>query len=186
MAEITVFLARAVRTMEPSLAGGGSGGGAGWSYCRGWDTRDVASVAGFPQPRDRRHVQGPLHDAGVHRSPPASLHGRHAAAYAVHLTATGWELPWEDIPPVGDGERFLARLVEIEAGSAPRRAAVRVRPTTRYGTASIDRRALNEILGRPPHSGLAPRLPLAGGQRRLPAVDGPGRGGREEPSADRP
>ena len=52
MAEITVFLARTVRTMEASLPVAEAVAVAGWPHSRGRDARDVTSVAGFPQPRD--------------------------------------------------------------------------------------------------------------------------------------
>ena len=41
-------------------------------------------------------------------------------------------------------------------------------------------------IDKPSHRGVAPGIPLAGGERRLPAVDGPGHSRRGQPPPDRP
>ncbi len=143
MAEITVFLARTGRTMEPSLPvaeavavrDGRIVEVGTLETLRPWlDSRSHEIDDTF---RDHCIMPGFI-DPHLHPSMAAML------LPMQFMTATGWELPWEDIPPVGDGERFLARLVEIEADLSPGE------PLFAFGHhpiwhGNIDRRALNEI-----------------------------------------
>ena len=144
MAEITVFLARTVRTMEASLP-----------VAEAVAVRDgrIVEVGTFetmrPWLESRSYeVDDTFRDqcihAGVHRSPPASLHGRDAAAHALH-DGGGVGSPGEmQIEPVHDQEQFRARLVDIEAEPGVRRTAVQRSAITPYGTATSTGAVLNE------------------------------------------
>ena len=143
MAEITVFLARTVRTMEVSMPvaeavavrDGRIVEVGTLETLRPWlDSRSHEIDDTF---RDHCIMPGFI-DPHLHPSMAAVL-------LPMHFTsAVGWDLPWADIPPVGDGQRFLARLVEIEADLPPGE------PLFAFGHhpiwhGGIDRRALNEI-----------------------------------------
>ena len=143
MAEITVFLARTVRTMEPSLPvaeavavrDGRIVEVGTLETMRPWlatrshevdDTfKDLCIMPGFIDPH-------------LHPSMAAILLPMH------FTTAVGWDLPGEQIEPVGDEEQFRTRLVDIDAGLAP------TEPLFAFGHhpiwhGDIDRRALNGI-----------------------------------------
>ena len=143
MAEITVFVARTVRTMEPSppvaeavaVRDGRIVEVGTLETMRPWleshshevdDTfGDLCIMPGFIDPH-------------LHPSMAAMLLPMH------FTTAVGWDLPWEDIPPVGDGEQFRTRLVDLDAGLA------QGDPLFAFGHhpiwhGDIDRTALNEI-----------------------------------------
>ncbi|MDE0369500.1 MAG: amidohydrolase [bacterium] len=118
MAEVTVFVARTVRTMEPSLPvaeavavrDGRILEVGTLETMRPWlethshevdDTfRDLCIMPGFIDPH-------------LHPSMAAILLPMH------FTTAVGWDLPWEDIRPIPDEQQFRSRLVEINADLAP-------------------------------------------------------------------
>ena len=139
MAEITVFLARTVRTMEPSLLVAVRDGRivevGTLETLRPWlDSRSHEIDDTF---RDHCIMPGFI-DPHLHPSMAAML------LPMQFMMATGVGSPLGDIPPVGDGERFLARLVDIDAGLPPGE------PLFAFGHhpiwhGGIDRRALNEI-----------------------------------------
>ena len=143
MAEMTVFVARTVRTMEPSLPvaeavavrDGRIVEVGTLETMRPWleshpheidDTfRDLCIMPGFIDPH-------------LHPSMAAMLLPMH------FTTSVGWDLPWEDIRPVRDEEQFRARLAELDAGLSPGD------PLFAFGHhpiwhGDIDRSALNEI-----------------------------------------
>ena len=143
MAEITVFLARTVRTMEPSLpvveavaVRNGRIVEVGtletmrpWLESRSYEVDDTF--------RDRCIMPGFI-DPHLHPSMAAMLLPMH------FTTAVGWDLLGEQIEPVHDQEQFRARLVDIEAGLAS------AEPLFAFGHhpiwhGDIDRRTLNEI-----------------------------------------
>ncbi len=143
MAEVTVFVARTVRTMEPSLPvaeavavrDGRILEVGTLETMRPWlethshevdDTfRDLCIMPGFIDPH-------------LHPSMAAILLPMH------FTTAVGWDLPWEDIRPIPDEQQFRSRLVEINADLAPGD------PLFAFGHhpiwhGDIDRSALNEV-----------------------------------------
>jgi len=143
MAEITVFLARTVRTMEPSLPvaeavavrDGRLVEVGTLETMRPWlesysyevdDTfKDLCIMPGFIDPH-------------LHPSMAAILLPMH------FTTAVGWDLPGEQIEPVRDEEQFRTRLVDIDAALAPGE------PLFAFGHhpiwhGNIDRVALNEV-----------------------------------------
>ena len=143
MAEITVFVARTVRTMEPSLPvaeavavrDGRIVEVGTLETLRPWlDSRSHEIDDTF---KDHCIMPGFI-DPHLHPSMAAMLLPMH------FTTAVGWDLPWEDIRPVQDGEQFLARLADLDAGLPPGE------PLLAFGHhpiwhGDIDRRALNEI-----------------------------------------
>ena len=143
MAEITVFVARTVRTMEPSLPvaeavavrDGRIVEVGNLETMRPWleshslevdDTfKDLCIMPGFIDPH-------------LHPSMAAILLPMH------FTTAVGWDLPGEAVEPVPDEQQFRSRLHEINAVLAPGD------PLLAFGHhpiwhGDIDRRALNEI-----------------------------------------
>ena len=143
MAEITVFLARTVRTMEVSLPvaeavavrDGRIVEVGTLETLRPWlDSRSHEIDDTF---RDHCIMPGFI-DPHLHPSMAAVL-------LPMHFTsAVGWDLPWADIPPVRDGEQFLTRLIDLDAGLPP------TEPLFAFGHhpiwhGGIDRRVLNEI-----------------------------------------
>ena len=143
MAEVTVFVARTVRTMEPSLPvaeavavrDGRILEVGTLETMRPWlethshevdDTfRDLCIMPGFIDPH-------------LHPSMAAILLPMH------FTTAVGWDLPWEDIRPIPDEQQFRSRLVEINADLAPGD------PLFAFGHhpiwhGDIDRSALNDV-----------------------------------------
>jgi len=143
VAEVTVFVARTVRTMEPSLPvaeavavrDGRILEVGTLETMRPWlethshevdDTfRDLCIMPGFIDPH-------------LHPSMAAILLPMH------FTTAVGWDLPWEDIRPIPDEQQFRSRLVEINADLAPGD------PLFAFGHhpiwhGDIDRSALNEV-----------------------------------------
>ena len=143
MAEITVFLARTVRTMEASLP-----------VAEAIAVRDGRIVEVGTLETMRPWLESRCHeiddtfkdhcimpgfvDPHLHPSMAAILLPMH------FTTAVGWDLPWEDIGPVHDEDQFLARLVDVDAHLAPDE------PLFAFGHhpiwhGNIDRSALNEI-----------------------------------------
>ncbi len=143
MAEITVFVARSVRTMEPSLP-----------VAEAVAVRDgrIVEVGTLDTMRpwlEARHhevddtfkdhcIMPGFIDPHLHPSMAAML------LPMQFMTAVGWDLPWEEIRPVRDEGQFRTRLVEIDADLAPGD------PLLSFGHhpiwhGDIDRRALNEI-----------------------------------------
>lgn len=143
MAEITVFLARTVRTMEPSLP-----------VAEAVAVRDGHIVEVGTLDTMRPWLESGHHevddtfkdhcimpgfiDPHLHPSMAAMLLPMH------FTTAVGWDLPWEDIRPVHDEGQFRRRLVEIDADLTPGD------PLFAFGHhpiwhGNIDRSALNEI-----------------------------------------
>ncbi len=143
MAEITVFLARTVRTMEASMPvaeavavrDGRIVEVGTLETLRPWlDSRNHEIDDTF---RDHCIMPGFI-DPHLHPSMAAVLLPMH------FTTAVGWDLPWEDIGPVHDREQFRTRLVDIDAELPPGE------PLFAFGHhpiwhGDIDRRALNEI-----------------------------------------
>ena len=143
MAEITVFLARTVRTMEPSLpvaeaiaVRDGRIVEVGtletmrpWLASRSHEIDDTF--------KDRCIMPGFV-DPHLHPSMAAILLPMH------FTTVVGWDLPGEDIERVPDEEAFLARLADLDAALAPDE------PLFAFGHhpiwhGNIDRSALNRI-----------------------------------------
>ena len=143
MADITVFVARTVRTMERSLPvaqavavqDGRIVEVGTLQTMRPWletrshkvdDTfKDLCIMPGFVDPH-------------LHPSMAAILLPMH------FTTAVGWDLPWEDIGPVTGEEEFRTRLADFDAGLPPDE------PLFAFGHhpiwhGPIDRRALNLI-----------------------------------------
>ena len=118
MADITVFVARTVRTMEPSLPVA--------EAIAVQDGRIVeVGTLDTMQPwleshshevddtfRDHCIMPGFI-DPHLHPSMAAILLPMH------FTTSVGWDLPWEDIGPVHDGEQFRTRIAEVDAVLAP-------------------------------------------------------------------
>ena len=143
MADITVFVARSVRTMERSLPvaqavavqDGRIVEVGTLETMRPWletrshkvdDTfKDLCIMPGFVDPH-------------LHPSMAAILLPMH------FTTAVGWDLPWEDIGPVTGEKEFRTRLADLDAGLPPDE------PLFAFGHhpiwhGPIDRRALNLI-----------------------------------------
>ena len=143
MAEITVFVARTVRTMEPSLpvadavaVRDGRIVEVGtletmrpWLETHGHEVddtfKDLCIMPGFIDPH-------------LHPSMAAILLPMH------FTTAVGWDLPGEVLEPVRDEKQFRSRLVEINAELPP------TEPLFAFGHhpiwhGDIDRRDLNEV-----------------------------------------
>ena len=143
MAEITVFLARTVRTMEASLPvaeavavrDGRIVEVGTFEALRPWlDSRSHEIDDTF---RDHCIMPGFI-DPHLHPSMAAML------LPMQFTSAVGWDLPWEDIGPVHDEEQFRTRLVDIDADLPSGE------PLFAFGHhpiwhGYIDRRALNEV-----------------------------------------
>ena len=114
MAETTVFLARTVRTMEPSLP-----------LAEAVAVRDGRIVEVGTLETMRPWLESQSHDVDDtfkdHCIMPGfidpHLHPSMAAMLLpMHFTtAVGWDLPWEEIQPVQDEEEFRTRLADIDA-----------------------------------------------------------------------
>ncbi|MDE0137405.1 MAG: amidohydrolase [bacterium] len=143
MAEITVFVARTVRTMEPSLPVAEA------VAVRDGRILEVGTIETMrPWLETHSHevddtfknlcLMPGFIDPHLHPSMAAILLPMH------FTTAVGWDLPGEQIHPVRDEEQFRTRLVDIEATLAPKE------PLFAFGHhpiwhGDIDRNALNEV-----------------------------------------
>ena len=143
MAELTVFVARTVRTMEPSLPVAEA------VAVRDGRIVEVGTLETMRPWLESRHyevddtfkdlcVMPGFIDPHLHPSMAAILLPMH------FTTAVGWDLPGEDIRPVPDEQQFRSRLVEINADLAPGD------PLFAFGHhpiwhGDIDRSTLNEI-----------------------------------------
>ncbi len=84
MSDITVFVARKIRTMEPSAPRSDRGGGARRHDPGSRFAANAAALARRASAPDRHHVRTARVDAGLHRSASPPVDGRLSAADRIH------------------------------------------------------------------------------------------------------
>ena len=118
MAEITVFTARRVRTMEPALPLAEA------VAVRGGRVVEVGSIETMrPLLEAHEHVIDDTFrdlvimpgfiDPHLHPSMAAVLLPMH------FVTSVGWQLPWGDTQPIRSGRALVERLCELDDDLAP-------------------------------------------------------------------